>query len=388
MAVPRHLVASVRRSEVKVSLRTTDPLAAKVRSRLLSNAFDVLFKGLPTMPQVTTGMIDERIRDYFQGCLNKSLEHTQLLPADPFNDIGREVAYLRDSVEQMRSQLAAQSFSSSVIQDATELLQQPAGSSGAPDPEALQYACSTVLRAKIENARILAAQLSGRYDETAPKDPLFVDLAPDGLPPIRSEALPVSPKVTTLQSVADLFLAFKAKHDFADKTTADVKRVMTLAYEVVGAEKPVRSVDTDDVKALLHRSLIDVGLIDAVAKAKPKGRLFPEIEPGADGYPSHNLSKWWGRYGQQVGFHTPRTAFHSFRHNFKDALQAAEVPEFIAKALMGHADNSVHAQYGSGPPLAVLREHLDRVEWQPEDIWSQWPSVLAELKIASLHDWY
>ena len=158
MAVPRQLVPSMRRSEIKVSLRTSDRLAAKVRSRLLSNAFDVLFRGVETMPQITRAMIDERIRDYFQGCLNKSLEHTQLLPTDPFADIEREVAYLRESVEQLRKQLVAQSFSRSVIEDATRLLQQFPSANDTPDLETLQYACTNVLRAKIENSRILSAQ--------------------------------------------------------------------------------------------------------------------------------------------------------------------------------------------------------------------------------------
>ncbi|WP_430695034.1 DUF6538 domain-containing protein [Rhodopseudomonas rhenobacensis] len=46
MAVPRQLVPRAGRSEIKASLRTSDPLTAKVRSRLLSNAFDALFKRL------------------------------------------------------------------------------------------------------------------------------------------------------------------------------------------------------------------------------------------------------------------------------------------------------------------------------------------------------
>lgn len=542
MAVPRQLATRVPRSEIKVSLQTSDPLAARVRSRLLSNAFDVLFAELERMPQITTAMIDERIRDYFQGCLNRSLEHTQLLPTDPFNDMEREVASLHDSLEQMRRQLAAQTFSPSVVQHAKAMLQQSSSGNGPIDPEALQYTCTAVLRANIENARILAAKLSGRYDETAPKDPLFADMSATGLPPIRGEAAPVDPKAVTLKAVGELFLAFKAKHDFAAKTTADVKRVLALAYEVIGAGKAARQVDTEDIKALrdliatlppnymkapdsagvtakqasaanctgkalslqtqekylrmfksvlawgadeghldkppgvkvkvagvaklksldqrlpysadqlkaiftsplytghksptlrarpgtlvirdgkfwtplialysgmrmgeivqlltadlkqaegiwyfdvtktegddkklktksswrrvpVHPVLVDAGLLEVAKNAKPKGRLFPDIEQGQDGYYSHNFSKWWGRYAKQVGFYTPKTAFHSFRHNFKDALQAASVAEYVAKALMGHADNSVHAQYGSGPSLLVLKAGIDKVQFPIE----------------------
>lgn len=539
MAVPRQLVPRMRRSELKVSLRTSDPLAAKVRSRLLSNAFDMLFKGLEAMPHLTPAMIDERIRDYFQRCLNKSLEYALLLPTDPFCDLEKEVIALRDSVEQMRKQLAAQSFSQSLVQDATTVLQQSTSENDFIDPETLQYACGTVLRAKIENARVLAAQLSGRYEDTAPRDPLFAGMAATGLPPIEGDAAPTQPKWLTLKAVGELYCDFKGKHDWVSKTAMDVRRILTLAEEAIGADKPMRLVDTDDVKAVrdliaalppnyakykannsltakavveksgvgptlsvktqdkyftlfkaflrwatnenyidkepglnikvagvakltpydkrrpysaeqlktifasplysghkmetmrhrpgkllirdgkfwvplialysgmrmgeivqllvadvkqeegiwyfdvtktegdgkkikthssirrvpVHHTLIDAGFLDAMAKAKSKGRIFLDIEPGADGYFSHNFSKWWGRYSRQVGFSKQKTAFHSFRHNFKDAGLNAKMPEFVLRALMGHSDKSVHASYGSGPSLAVLKDEIDKVHY-------------------------
>lgn len=539
MAVPRQLVPRMRRSEVKVSLRTSDPLAATVRSRLLSNAFDVLFKELEAMPQFTPAMINERIRDYFQGCLNKSLEYAQLLPTDPFCDLEREVVSLRSSVEQMRKQLAAQSFSQSLVQDATTVLQQSTSGNDIPDPETLQYACSTVLRAKIENSRILAAQLSGRYEETAPRDPLFVGMVANGLPPIQGEPALPDLKSLALKVVGELYCAFKGKHDWVNKTATDVRRILTLAEEAIGADKPMRLVDTDDVKAVrdliaalppnytkykannsltaravveksgigptlsvktqdkyftlfkaflrwatnenyidkepgpnikvagvaklttfdkrrpysaeqlktifasplyrghktattrhrpgklsirdgkfwvplialysgmrmgeivqllaadvkqeegiwyfdvtkaegdgkkiktqssirrvpVHHALIGIGFLDAIAKAKSKGRLFPDIEPGADGYFSHNFSKWWGRYSRHIGFQSQKTAFHSFRHNFIDAMRNAKVPEFAARAIVGHSDKSVHSSYGSGPSLAVLKEEIDKAAY-------------------------
>ena len=543
MAVPRTIASRVQRREVKVSLRTSDPLAAKVRSRLLSNAFDVMFKGLETMPEVTTETIHERIKGYFQGCLNRSLEHTQLLPSDPAVDLEQEVAYLRTSVEQMRRQLAAQSFNPGVVEDATRLLHQTPTGTPASNPETLQYACSSVLRAKIENSRILAAQLEGRYDDVAPRDPLFTRMAATGLPPIPGEAVPQAAKPLTLRDVGDLYCAFKGKHDWVAKTATDTRRVLTLAEHAIGAGKPMRSLDAEDVKAVrdlmavlppnyakykknakldlkaviakhtkgpaisvktqdkyfglfkaflhwaadenyidkmpganvkvagvakltardkrlsysaaqldaifgsplftghrtdtmrhrpgkllirdgkfwvplialysgmrmgeivqlltadvkqedgiryfdvtktegdgkrvktqssfrrvpIHRALVDLGFLAFVAKAKPKGRLFPDIAPGADGYFSHNISKWWGRYARQVGFFEDRTAFHSFRHTFIDGLRNAKVPEAIGRAIVGHSDKSVHASYGSGPSLAVMKEEIDRVSF-PVDL--------------------
>lgn len=250
MAVPCHLASRAERSEVKVSLRTSDPLAAKVRVRLLSNALDVLFKGLEVMPQVSKATIDERIKDYFQSCLNRSLEHSHDLRRDRVVVLAKEVAYLRDCVEVMRKELTAHAFSQSVVADATLLLTQITSDTGKPDPEALQYACDAVLRAKIENARILAALLSGQYEETPPRDPLFVGMQANVLPVAPGEQAPVNPKAITLRTVGERYLAFKAKTKWAKKTDADARRALKLGYEVIGEDRPVRLITPADVAAV------------------------------------------------------------------------------------------------------------------------------------------
>lgn len=113
----------------------------------------------------------------------------------------------------------------------------------------------------------------------------------------------------------------------------------------------------------VHRTLIDLGLLVHITSGHKSGRVFPEIKKGADGYHSHHFSKWWGRFAGHVGFKSPRTAFHSFRHNFLDALRAAETPEYINKALAGHADKSVHGQYGGGAVLSQLKAAIDQVSY-------------------------
>ena len=81
----------------------------------------------------------------------------------------------------------------------------------------------------------------------------------------------------------------------------------------------------------IHRTLLDLGLLHYIQSGEQSGRIFPEIKKGTDGYHSHHFSKWWGRYAGHAGFKTPKTAFHSFRHNFTDALRAAELPEYIKR---------------------------------------------------------
>ena len=118
----------------------------------------------------------------------------------------------------------------------------------------------------------------------------------------------------------------------------------------------------------LHRVLLDLGFLDYVRSGHQSGRIFPEIKKGADGYHSHHFSKWWGRYSKQIGFKSPRTAFHSFRHNFADALRAADLPEYINKALVGHSDKSVHGQYGGGAVLSQLKAAIDKVSYVGADL--------------------
>jgi integrase len=145
---------------------------------------------------------------------------------------------------------------------------------------------------------------------------------------------------------------------------SDVKEENAVWYFDVnkGEGKSLKTVSSKR-RVPIHRTLIDMGLIDHVKSGHQSGRIFAEIKVGSDGYHSHHFSKWWGRFAAHVGFKTPRTAFHSFRHNFLDALRAAETPEYINKALAGHSDNSVHSQYGGGAMLSQLKTAIDKVSY-------------------------
>lgn len=116
----------------------------------------------------------------------------------------------------------------------------------------------------------------------------------------------------------------------------------------------------------VHQMLKTIGFDDLVKRSSannPKGRLFEDIQPGKDGYFSHNFSKWFGRYVRQVGLKTSKTAFHSFRHNFKDALERGGVSEAYAQTLMGHAGHSVHGLYGGKETIEILNTALQKISY-------------------------
>jgi hypothetical protein len=44
----------------------------------------------------------------------------------------------------------------------------------------------------------------------------------------------------------------------------------------------------------------------------------------------------------------------------KDRLRNTGCPEAISKAILGHSENSVAANYGSGYAIEVMREHMEK----------------------------
>ena len=56
----------------------------------------------------------------------------------------------------------------------------------------------------------------------------------------------------------------------------------------------------------------------------------------------------------------PKVTIHSLRHRMKDRLRNTGCPEAISRSILGHIENSVAANYGSGYAIQVMREHMER----------------------------
>jgi integrase len=54
---------------------------------------------------------------------------------------------------------------------------------------------------------------------------------------------------------------------------------------------------------------------------------------------------------------------HSLRHDYRDALREAEVPDDVAHYLMGHAQEGMGGVYGGRPTLARLKAAVRRVAY-------------------------
>ena len=98
----------------------------------------------------------------------------------------------------------------------------------------------------------------------------------------------------------------------------------------------------------LHPEVVRLGFIDYVKKTSVAGAwLFPEIAPDKK-LAASAWSKWFSRYIRAAGVTDTNKVFHSFRHNFKDALRAGGVQEDVIDALTGHSNRGkVNRSYGA-----------------------------------------
>ncbi|HWM46180.1 MAG TPA: site-specific integrase [Xanthobacteraceae bacterium] len=127
----------------------------------------------------------------------------------------------------------------------------------------------------------------------------------------------------------------------------------------------------------VHHELVRTGFMRFVeARRKLDGefaRLFPLLRPGPRGGYGEAWSKWFGRYIRSIGITNRARVFHSFRHNFKDALREAGVSEDVNDALTGHAGGGVGRQYGKKDVarrfgFTVLADAVNKIGYRGLDL--------------------
>jgi integrase len=118
----------------------------------------------------------------------------------------------------------------------------------------------------------------------------------------------------------------------------------------------------------MHRELIRCGLIAHVANLTHDDTLlFDDVPPGPDGYASSTFSKRYASFWKSVNAGEPdrKVGFHSFRHNFRDALRLPGADDALVKELGGWSrGGSVSDSYGDGARAAVLRPLVDAVMYE------------------------
>jgi integrase len=164
---------------------------------------------------------------------------------------------------------------------------------------------------------------------------------------------------------------------------SDVRLVDDVHCFVVSASSQVDTTDkrlktASSARTVpVHPDLVALNFIPFVAQRRHAGeaKLFPEVGMGATGYRSTTFSAWFTRFTRKAGASSSKTCFHSFRHNFRDALREARVERDISLALGGWSAPggsgglaSVSDAYGSGFKTATLFEAISRVRYPDLDL--------------------
>ena len=136
----------------------------------------------------------------------------------------------------------------------------------------------------------------------------------------------------------------------SDVRTDDASKV-TAIFITKDRERGKRLKTRQSERAVpVHPELVKLGFLDYVQDIQyahgDNAWLFPLIAPETKGVKA--WSKWFGRYIRSIGITDPAKVFHSFRHNFKDALRAAGVGQEVHDALTGHGTRGeVSREYGT-----------------------------------------
>ena len=169
-------------------------------------------------------------------------------------------------------------------------------------------------------------------------------------------------------------------NEAAQLYSEDVKVEGGIAYfeireEREGGSKCDKRIKTKQSRRRVpvHPEVLKMGFLEFVAqrrKDKLQPRLFPDLRLGATGYFSDPFSKWFARFVKTTLGKTCEATFHSFRHQFRDALAEAGVPIPDVEALGGWElmQRSAERNYGKGASLRRLREQIEKAKYPGLDL--------------------
>ena len=122
----------------------------------------------------------------------------------------------------------------------------------------------------------------------------------------------------------------------------------------------------------VHPELEKLGLLEYAEGIRKSGKknLFPELKKGSYGYMSDRIADWFSDgFLPKVVKKDGLVSFHSFHHNFRDALRAAEAPDFVLRELGGWStSNGVSDNYGSGHKPEQLMEYVQKIAYPELDL--------------------
>lgn len=148
--------------------------------------------------------------------------------------------------------------------------------------------------------------------------------------------------------------------DVADVQKIDGIWCFSVSAKGVG-DKHLKTMASERIVPL-HPMLQQLGFLAYFSECRRSGqkKLWPELERDAFGLYSGRFSRWFARFLETCGADEARTCFHSFRHNFRDALRNGGIRTDIAMAVGGWTANSnaVADNYGKGFSIRILYDAI------------------------------
>jgi len=241
-AFPGNLINRFSRNEIKVSLRTDSPRLARMRCRDLSNRFEHFIELVWAMPELTPQVIDSLLKNYFLQELTKFNDILDIAVGDDTSGfvIDEELPYVETKLPELRKNLAARKYPRDVLADADGTLAHAGFNASKATTDQLAAVRHGVMRAKVELYRIYAALMRGEYDDTNPKDPLFMS----SVSAVIGQSTSMS-QGEELGEIVRRFITFKGT--LADKTLGEYRRVMDWFMEMTGKTLPITAISKDHV---------------------------------------------------------------------------------------------------------------------------------------------
>ena len=165
-------------------------------------------------------------------------------------------------------------------------------------------------------------------------------------------------------------------------TGARAEEIASLDLEQVYSEKGVWLIDilegkTDNAvrKVPVHQQLLDLGFVEYVKCLQKAGykKLFPHLQDGKNGY-KKNMCRMFGEYLDlpEVNVVDPLKVFHSFRHTVVTKLTGAGVNEGLKRAMVGHdidTRTSAHDDYTHLDALTIanLQTAINKLKYEGLD---------------------
>jgi integrase len=116
----------------------------------------------------------------------------------------------------------------------------------------------------------------------------------------------------------------------------------------------------------VHKTLLDIGILELIENRAGEERLFPELRPGGpDARMGTYPSKRFTDYRQRIGCYWPLVDFHSFRHTGTTLLVNAGVQEAWIDELTGHESEKRRTEtsrYTKGVWLPNLKTAIDTID--------------------------